>query len=276
MSDSFGPGGAYDPNAVDGDASRGSQYVTKRDIRVIGVFLFILALACYPLFKVLEKRAHRSVCATNLGAIANAISQYAVLHDDRFPPVMRTGPQDQPDLGSTGHPWTWASDIDELMTKRSSFQCPAAEDKEVTWVEGRGKLIPVTYGMYEPYGGYLRTIIPNPDQTVLITETSNMGAGTTYDPIPYKGGWDGFVTGWNNSNEMADNHSLAPTRLAFPGTSNGIFKLGGDARHEDRIQALNCDGAKIFIKPQQVNIFQSRGLPSGLWQVPPISGVHSH
>jgi hypothetical protein len=186
---------------------------------------------------------------------------------------MRTGPGNLPDLGNTGHPYTWVSDIDELMSKRSSFKCPSAEEKDVTWVEGREKLIPTTYGMYEPYGGYLRNIIPNPDQTVLISETSNLGADTTYDPLPYKAGFDGFVIGWNNSNDVPDNKSTAVTRLAFPETASGAFKLGGLARHEDRIHALNCDGAMMFVKPVQANVEISRGLPGGLWQSPPISAL---
>lgn len=266
-------GGAYDPTAPEGD-SRSSQYVTKRDVRIVAVFLILLIAAGFPIFRILQKRAQRSVCATNLGAVANAISQYAVLHDDRFPPIMRTGPGNQPDLGDSGHPYTWVSDIDELMTKRASFLCPAADEKDVTFVEGIHKLIPTTYGMYEPYGGYLRTIIPNPDQTVLISETSNLGSGSTYDPLPYKGGADGFVIGWNDSNDIPDDKSVAATRLAFMGTESGIFKADGEARHEDRIHALNCDGAMIFIKPVEARIKISRGLPSGLWQAPPISGVH--
>lgn len=263
----------YDPTAPDGDANRGSQYVNKRDIRVVAVALLVLAAAAYPLFLNMVRRAHRSICANNMAGISIAVQQYAVLHDDRFPPIMRTNGF-EPDLGDSGHPYTWASDVDELMNPRASFKCPAATDSEVTWIEGRQKLIPLTYGMYQPFGGTLRTIVANPDQSVLIAETSNGGKGETYDPVPFKAGFDGFLVGWNDSNETPGNSSQAVTRLAFPKTEAGKFLRDGDMRHEKGIHGLNCNGAMIFLKPTDAYTHIQHGLPSGLWQIPPISGVH--
>jgi hypothetical protein len=273
--------GAYDPSAPEGSEPSRSQYVSKKDVRIVLVGVILLAIAAYPIYKMLERNAQRSVCATNLGAIAKAISQYAEVHDERFPPIMRTGPNLEPDLGTSGYPYTWASDISEIMSPRSSFKCPAAQNEEITTIEGREKIIQSSYGMYAPYGGYLRTLVPNPDQTVLIAETTNFGALATYDPTPFKTidgqtvKFDGFVIGWNNTNNDPDDKSDKVTRLAFPETSGGVFRKDGPMRHDGGIHALNCSGAMLghLLKPTDAIVPIRRGLPGGIWEAPPASAA---
>ncbi|AIE87618.1 hypothetical protein [Fimbriimonas ginsengisoli] len=271
--------GAYDPSAPEGSDQAHSQYVTKKDVRVILVVIAVLTACCYPVFKMLERNAQRSVCATNLKAVSSAIGQYAEMHDERFPPIMRTGPNNEPDLGTSGFPYTWASDVADLMSKRASFRCPTATDEEVTRVETHGGSMPITYGMYQPYGGYLRTIVPNPDQTVLVAETSNMGANNTYDPLPYKTidgktvPFDGFVIGWSNTNADPTSASTYITRLAFADTSKANFDTADKPRHDGGIHALNCSGAmmRFLLKPSDARVRMSRDLPGGLWEAPPMS-----
>lgn len=269
--------GSYDPNAPEGAEGGSSQYVSKKDVRVAIAGVILLGVLAYPIYKLLERNAQRSVCATNMGAISKAILQYAEMHDERFPPIMRTGPNNEPDLGTSGHPYTWASDVSELMSPRASFKCPAATPEEITKVEGRESTIDLTYGMYEPYGGYLRTIVPSPEQTVLIAETSNLGALGTFDPLPYKNlsgavvPYDGFVVGWNNTNSDPDGSSNMASRLAFPESSGGKFLKTGPTRHNGGIHALNCSGALLpLLKPSDGIIPIKRGLPGGMWEAPPL------
>lgn len=271
----------YDPSAPEGDDyGRSQQYVSKKDFRVIAVLLVVFCAAAFPIFRVMQKNAQRSMCKTNLGAIAEAINQYASVHDDRFPPVMRMAEGGVPQLGSTGLPYTWASDLAEFKNKRSSFRCPAADDTEVTQIEGQHGTLDLTYGMYQPYGGLLRTVVPNPDQTILIVETSNHGAKGTYNPVPYKTSsgevipWDGFVVGWNNSNDLPDANSKLLTRLAYPDTSSGTFTKETESRHGTGILALNCSGSVLKpIPPEEVNVRIKSGLPSGMWEVPAIAAT---
>lgn len=272
-----GFGGAYDPTAPEGDAGR-SQYVSKKDVKIVIGGIVLLALLGVPVYKMLERNAQRSQCANNLRAISSAINQYSELHDGRYPPIMRTGPNGEPDLGETGYPYTWASDVDELMSPRATFTCPTAAPKELTTIEGHGKTIHLAYGMYEPYGGFLRNLVPNPDQTVLIAETSNLGAAGSYDPMPYKNlngdvvPWDGFVIGWNNTNDTPTSSSAFATRLAFPGTSGGQFseEKNSDARHDGGIHALNCSGGMMrLLKQADAKITIRAGLPADLWEAPP-------
>lgn len=267
--------GSYDPGAPEGEDSGRSQYVTKKDVRVIFIVIIVMTIVGFPVFKMLEHRARRSMCRSNLGSISEAINQYASLHDERFPPLMRTDLNGSPDLASSGYPYTWASDLSDLVTKTSAFQCPDTQDSEVTKIEGKTGILNLTYGMYRPYSGFLRSLVANPDQTVLIVETSNHGAGNTYNPVPYKSmdgkeiPWDGFSVGWDTGNGKPSEKSAFVTRLAFPGTANGQFEKDGDVRHEGGILAINCSGAILpGLRPNDAKIKIRGGLPSGLWEAP--------
>lgn len=278
MSDYNSP---YDPTAPDGDANRGSSYISKRDIKVIGVVLVILGVALYPIYKNMERSSQSARCAQNMKSISTAINEYATLHDDRFPPIMRTLTNGSPDLGQTGMPYTWASDIDEHMSPRANFLCPTASSDEIVKVEGpHNKVIPLTYGMYAPYGGYLRSIIDSPDETVIVAESSNNGAGTTFDPVKFTDNdekpmsVDGFVLGWDDSNLTPSEKSNKITRLAFPETADGEFKQDGHSRHDLGIHAISASGAALpLLKPRDAVVTKKFGLPGGRWAVPPISGM---
>ena len=276
MSDTNQP---YDPNAPEGEAQRGGNYVSKKDFRVIAIGILALAIMLVPVYKVLERNSQKARCAQNMKAIASAVHEYASLHDDRFPPIMRTLPNDSPDLADTGLPYTWVSDVQEHMNPRANFLCPSASPDEIVYSEGRNATkIPLTYGMFAPYGGYLRSIIDNPDQTVIIAETSNFGADGTYNPLPFedldgnKIPHDGFSIGFNDSNFMGSATSKYVTRLAFPDSSKGTWSKDDSARHDAGIHGITAGGgASPLLKPNDAKITTRFGLPGGLWTVPPVS-----
>ncbi|MGV3618229.1 MAG: hypothetical protein ACO1SV_23115 [Fimbriimonas sp.] len=276
MSDTNQP---YDPGAPEGEAPRGSAYVSKRDFRVIVIGIVAFVIMLMPIYKVLERNSQKARCAQNMAAIANGIGQYAALHDDRFPPVMRTLLNGSPDLGTTGMPYTWASDVQEFMNPRANFLCPSAIPSEIVYVEGlKNARIPVTYGMYVPYGGYLRSVIDDPDQTIIVAETSNYGGADTFDPLPYvdldgnKIPHDGFAIGFNDDNQTGTSASKYITRLAFPGTADGKFPETGLGRHDAGIHSITATGsAAPLLKPNDAVIVRRFELPGGIWTVPPLS-----
>jgi hypothetical protein len=276
MSDQNTP---YDPTAPEGEGQRGAGYVTKKDIRVIGIAMAVLAAILFPIYKLLERSSQSSRCLLNMKAMAAALNEYAEQHDDRFPPLMRTLLNGSPDLGETGLPYTWASDVSGFMNPRASFRCPTAAEPEVAYVEGRdGNRLPVTYGMYSPYGAFLRAIVNDPDQTILIAETSNFGALDTFNPQPFldlegnKIPFDGFVIGWNDSNFQPSESSSAATRLAFPNSADGQFKKDGPMRHDAGIHAIVISGAAApALNPSQAKTEMRFGLPTGIWEAPPVS-----
>ena len=270
---------AYDPGAPEGEVSGRGQYKTPRQLRQMLIGFVVIFLLLIPIYRFLLGRSQSSICTQNIKAIMQAMNIYAQNNDERFPPVARTESYFTtiPSLDSTGHVYTWASDLQPYMNARASFRCPAADDKELVATEDNStnkKTIPLSYGMYAPYGGFLVSEVENPDQTVIISETSNEGSGRSYDPMPFHSSAgaplpDGFAIGWNDSNEEPSSKTLDVTRLAFQGTQGGTFKKGGDARHGTTIHGLTASGQEIDIA-QQMARFQSRATITP-WRVPPVT-----
>jgi hypothetical protein len=259
----------------------------------------------------MEKNSERARCTANIKAINEAISLYAQEHDGRYPPVARGDLTDQglvPTLGASGHVYTWASDVANYMSLRASFLCPSAESDEIVYVEDPrtdSKTIALSYGMYAPYSGYLTTTVENPDQTIIVAETSNLGSEGTYDPCPYlatvpgksgqgvepacgKGSGsklpDGFVIGWSDSNltptltvidkdGTVKRGSRDVTRLAFSGSSNGVFDdKVTQARHGDTIHGLTATGERMNLTPEMAAFYSANGRHiNPAWTVPPNS-----
>ncbi len=280
---------AYDPTAPEDDPSRGSNYLSKKDFRniVIGIAAFMILL--YPLYQIMAKTSEKARCVQNMKEIAGALNQYAAEHDDRFPPLFATGPSGAPAMGANNLPFTWVSDISGFTTERSSFFCPSAQPDEAAKVERitqgpvvKGetgedrRMLSTTYGFYSPYSGYLRSIIEDPNGTIVVAETSNRGAHDTYDPLPYKNEqgevlpFDGFAIGWDNDNFEPDALTKFVTRLAFPETSGGNFDKEGPTRHSNGINSLNASGGLIYLTPNSARVRQSGGQITGLWATPPI------
>ena len=264
-------GGAYDPNAVEGDKSAGGQYVTKKDLKVWGIGLVVLGLFSYPVFQYLQNQSERARCGTNFRAVYQAISLYAEQHDYRFPPLARTeGNGVTPSLSDTGHPYTWISDVAPFMNARQSFLCPAASEAERVQNESpvsATATIPSAYGMYVPYGGVLTSIVENPDEVVLIADTSNRRGQETLDPLPYgKGLPDGFAIGWSNSNVMPDKETKSVTRLAFPRSGLGPTDAG---RHGKFIWAMSASGELLQIHPDDAIYNTGISGVNSHWRLPP-------
>ena len=264
-------GGAYDPNAVEGDRSAGGQYITRKDLKIWGIGLVVLGVFSYPVFQYLKGQSERARCGTNLRAVYQAISLYAEQHDYRFPPLARTEPDGvTPSLSDNGRAYTWISDVAPFMNARQSFLCPSATEAERVLNESpisATATIPSAYGMYVPYAGVLTSIVENPDEVVLIADTSNAGATETIDPLPYgKNLPDGFAIGWSNSNAMPDKATKSVTRLAFPHSEAGETKAG---RHGKFIWAVSASGELLQLTPEDAAYNSGIGGVSPHWRLPP-------
>ena len=263
--------GAYDPNAVEGDKSAGGQYVTKKDLKIWAIGLVVLGGFSYPVFQYLKGQSERARCGTNLRAVYQAISLYAEQHDYRFPPLARTE-QDgvTPSLAAGGQAYTWVSDVAPFMSARQTFLCPSATEIERVRNESpvsSTATIPSAYGMYVPYGGVLTSIVENPDEVVLIADTSNGGGRETLDPLPYgKDVPDGFAIGWSNSNTMPDKATKNVTRLAFPRSGKGTTDEG---RHGKFIWAVSASGELLQLTPDESLYRSGIGGVNPHWRLPP-------
>lgn len=267
MSDSPG---AYDPNAVEGERSGGTQYISPKDLKIYAIALLVLSVPLYFVYQVLLGNSERHRCTSNLAAIYSAINLYAEQHDNRFPPIARTqGDLVTPDLGQSGNPYTWVSDVAPFMNSRQNFLCPTATPAEAVHnesAESTKKTVLSAYGMYVPFGGVLTSLVENPDEAILIAETSNLGSNGTLDPKPFKDGIpDGFQIGWSDSNTEPTKKTEFVTRLAFPDSAKGDKKR---ARHGTFLQALSASGQLLMLKPEDIS-YQPNGSLNSHWRLPP-------
>jgi hypothetical protein len=268
---------AYDPTAPEGQGPKSSVYVSKKDIKVVAVALVVLGIMMYPIFLILVRRSEKARCINNMKGIFDSINQYAIQNEDKFPPIFDTGLADEPALQTSGAPYTWASDLQEYMNPRNSFRCPSADPKELSRsqdVKSEGASFPLSYGMFTPMSSFNRSLVEDPDEAVLVAETSNMGADNTYDPLPFtdasgkKMPYDSMAVGWDNDNFDGNEKTKFVTRLAFPGTADTKFDKGGEGRHDEGTFVLSVSGHLRTLKPNIARVNRRYGKLYGMWPMP--------
>lgn len=264
------------------EGGHGSAYLTRKDLRAIAIVLAALFVLMTPIYIVLKRQAQKAECAMNCKSIQGALLLYMEVWDNQFPPAYASGPKGEVQLFE-GKPFTWASTINEYMSKRAKFRCPAASEEELVIAAHpyeSDKLVPMSYGMYLPRSTAALSSISDPARSVLIAETANRGARATYDPHPLLGldgrpaPYDGFVVGWDTGNEinwynstLSSDMPKAVTRLAFYNTDDGDFQGRGPARHDGGIHVLFVDGHIETVPPTAaaVRYLDVGGDLSGLW-----------
>lgn len=254
-----------------------SQYVSRRDVRVTIVALVVLAILLSPIYFVLKERRDAYLCKRNFQSMAKAISLYAAENNDRLPPVFVTMDGVTPLVEKDGGLYTWAFLIDPFMKSNTDFKCPKASEDECYFdhKSDTGKLMPVSYGMYLPHGGLPISNIPNPEEAILITETSALGSKDTFDPHPIldslgKPVPDSFAVTWDTGNVYSTGKVAAVSRLAYPNTSSGKFVKDGASRHPDGNHFLTASGTAFTLPANAAKVTwdarQQRIV--GRWAVP--------
>lgn len=215
-----------------------SQYVSRRDVRVVAIALVVLAVLLSPVYFVLKENSDAFKCKRYIRAISKAIELYAAENNDRLPPAYVTFDGETPFVENDGGVYTWANLVHPYMPKDMSFKCPKASDEEcfLDHDSQTGELMPVSYGMYLPLGGMPLSSISNPESTILVTETTSLGARDTFNPHPFKDAngnaiRDGFVVTWDTGNTLTEDPITSVTRLAYPDTKPGKFSEDGNSRH---------------------------------------------
>jgi hypothetical protein len=266
----------YDPQATEEEASAKSQYLSFKDIKVLGLVMIGLVVLLIPIYNMGKKNSEKARCVQNFKSMFDAINVYSKDHDDGLPPLYVQGEGGLPATNNQGQPYAWISDTAGYMSTRASFLCPAATPGEEVVVQSPtgGAPVPSTYGMYAPYGGVKTFNIERADSTILLSETSNEGSNNTFDPLRFKN--DGIVVGWNDSNDQSTTDSTHVTRLAFRGSAGGAF-TDVTGRHDGRDQSgpytgvhgLTASGGLAVIRPTEAKIEpRADKLPGGIWNVP--------
>ncbi len=247
---------AFDPNAPEGaSAPSGGQYMTRKDFKLIVLVTIFLIIGMIPVYLYMREKAYKATCVRNINGMMAALTLYSAQHDDRFPPLYNENEKGEPDADANGIAYTWISDIYDLKGSRIDFVCPTASSEEYAYSANPngGPPIPSTYGFYAPYASFSTPLVDNPDTVVILAETSNGGANMTYDPKPFASKYDGFVIGWDTTNDCSESNEdiHAVTRLAFPGTQDGKPDKG-NGRHDRFINAISASRLKLALTPNNM------------------------
>lgn len=235
---------AYDPL----EETHRPTHFSKKEAKVVAVALFVLIMLSTPVYLSCRGQSYKHVCKQNILGISKAMNLYAAANNDLLPPVYFGDSAGNPVLDPQGRAFTWASLVSEYLGSRTDFICPAApagQNSRVQHLTDSAKTIQLSYGMYLPRGLTGLYSFRDSATAVLFSETANRGANETYNPIPLEGAAggpsdDGFAIGWDTP--QLGPESKFVTRLAFPGTSGGVFGDTGGQRHDGGNWFLFTDG----------------------------------
>jgi len=267
---------------VSSDDSGRSDYLSRKDIKIIGGALLVLFLLFIPIWIHLKKQGEATICRGNMGAISKALLVYAEVFDERFPPAYYPDYDGNP-VVVDGEPISWVTLVQEGMSERFNFTCPTSKPDE------NGKALPAigkdkitySYGLYAPMAMRTPANLSQPAETVLIGETASGGSGGAYNPVPFKLAdgstirHDGFLIGLDNSNQMgadvinsgAANEAKMVTRLAFRNAQGQPYAEGTLGRHDDYVHVVLADGRLSRIKAPSALIRRQGIQAIGLWSM---------
>lgn len=248
----------FDPDAVDDRPAR-SSHISSREVKILGAVILVFALLSWPIYSALKEDSQKYQCGRNFGDMFKATGLYMADWNDRFPPAFATASDPEvPLLDASGRPFTWGSLIQRYARRADMLACPSAEPEEAVKTQDPGSSardLRTTYGLYVGIAGQPVAILKNPSTTVVISETSNLGAGQTFDPVPLKTiegrpAPDGFLIGYSNGNLEPDASTFAVTRLAYGRTKDGRFTADLPARHRSVNHYLFADGSVALLNAE--------------------------
>lgn len=272
----------YAPDEPEGAGK--SDYISKKDLKWILFIILAVGIILVPVWRVMDENNKRQVCSTSLKNIGAALLQYATNNNDRFPPAYvldaEGNIETEPIKGESERlPVVWASHLGDYIPKSVEFACRSSQHDEGAHVfmysSTRSWSVHLTYGLYAPLSGLPVGDVINPDNTIMLAETSNQGAADSFDPQPIlnangKPTANGFLIGWDNGNFNFSRETKAVTRLAFRGTANGEFNNPEvRARHGQGLNAITADGGFTKLSAPDALVRHKPPYLDGLWQTPP-------
>jgi hypothetical protein len=271
---------AYDPQESD-EGRKGTQYISRKDVRIIGIVVFVLGLIAWPLYLHMLKGVNQSLCSRNFRKMAIAMQEYKADFDDHLPFAYETASYGGSDIKLRGgYPYTWQWTLQPFTNDWKVFRCPAAEAVENSLTSDGSQIQGSSYGMLNAYSGIQYSMIANPASKILISETVRNGALGTLDPLPLQtpidpanpsAGMktiqdDGFVIGFDNNQTYPNVNTQFATRLAFPDAKTAGLDQA-TSRHPDGIHFLTVDGT-MWTKTSEAARVSSLVGSFGTWDVP--------
>jgi len=269
---------AFEADAPEGASAKGSQYLSRRDFKVIMSVLVVLMVAMIPIYQQILKQRNFLVCINNMKSISESTRLYAVDFDEKLPPTYFPDEQGNPVL-EQGYPITWASIIQNKMKSINDFKCPSSDPQEnAKSIQASGQVpIESSYGMYAAMGMKFLPSISSPDNTILFTESINGGAFDSKNPKPFidaKGDpqkYDGFLLGYDSGN-VPDTNTIATaayiTRLAIKFPDKQATGRHLDKKGFEIINVIMVGGGASPMNPKDFRLTRrskSNNDISGLW-----------
>lgn len=217
----------------------------------------------------------KHVCSTYLKDIGQATLLYAAQNGDRLPPLYAVGSGGSPALYD-GLPQVWASVLADYTNSRTEFRCPSATDEETMKaidLSASDGPMELTYGMYSAMSTKQPLLLSATNETLLFVETSNYGAGDTFNPVPYTTSndddvvFDAFSVAYDTGNFGFSSTTQWVTRLAFRGAGkSGYLGANVKGRHGQGLNMIYVDGHRGLLHPEQAEVKHLSPDLLGLWQ----------
>lgn len=187
------------------------------------LFVVVMGLLSfgYRGFLKLRDDARFHTCQANLNQIGKGMLLYLDDNGQRFPPPYQADDQGGVSTDSRGRPRTWVTNLYQRVQEGEYvFQCPSATEAENTLLTNpdpkkRGASLQLSYGMVSGLAFAKKDEIGNLGSVALVAETMRGGRRGSYDPKPLLDGNDGFLVGFDDSNEGRTESSRRVTRLAL-------------------------------------------------------------
>jgi prepilin-type processing-associated H-X9-DG protein len=263
---------AYDPQAPEGSRPS-SQYISKKDWRVILAVLVVVAIVAWPGYLYLLGKVNATLCKKSFRKIGDAMLNYAADNDDHLPFAYEsTGYYSKEVNVRKGYAYTWQWQLNQYVGDWDAFKCRAAHDEENTRSSDGTTVHESSYGMLSGYGGLQLSSISTPGERFLVSETTKSGLFGTVDPLPIRAGGttladDGFVIGFDNEQEYPNSATVSATRLAYPDSAKYGFTSETGARHPSGLQFLFVDGHFRTLNAEAAKV-NRLGAGFGSWDVP--------
>ncbi|RMG24178.1 MAG: hypothetical protein D6724_06670 [Armatimonadetes bacterium] len=248
---------------------RKNPYLTGAGLRWLIVIFVVLVSGALAYIKLVWEPARWPLhIKGDLRAIHGALFLYAEQNNDGLPVAYtRTGTGVLTD--AQGRPACWASQLSDYISDVDHFTSPAVPKEWGTPIAYRERITNKLSEATLSYGIVSWATLP-PTRTylmekyqVLVAETISNGKGGSYDPSPLPGGVpDGFLIGYDNSNDQPTSASKFVTRLAFIGETDDPTKK--QPVHKGGVLALFPDGRVGRLLPTDVIV--SEGTLQNRWR----------
>lgn len=244
-------------DASDEAESRGSDYFSKKDAKVVALALGMFLFFAIPGFYFLRMQTNLYFCKQRFMAISTALTSYETQNDNRLPPVYLPAENGMPAVDDKGRPLTWATTLVNLAgidgyDGSKSFMCTNATKSQAAITEGPdGGNLYMTFGMFTGVAMQPTSNFTDPGNAIVIAETSNGGTFGTFDPYPIRPNGpgtspeDAYEIGFDSPSDLPVDGKFpgaSVTRLAFGDSTQGLNEQVSDGRHGSGSMALFLDG----------------------------------